>query len=155
MFAVNLKDILSRLATALWWGSLTSLGAWVVPTLFTRIPDKTLAGNVAGRLFTLQNYVALGCAWVILLALAYRRPVENEDGEWIKPKMGKWTQYHIGLVALAAIAALLIEYVATPHIMARDNLGFWHPFASCLMLMEWLAVTALLLMSISASKSQT
>lgn len=140
----SLKTTLAGFATALWWGSLMSLGAWVVPTLFARIPDKTLAGNVAGRLFSLQNYVALACAWLVLLACANRGLVEQSDGSLSRQKMGRQKQHTMALVAVAASAALLIEYLAAPHIMARDNLAFWHPFASGLLLLEWLLVTVLL-----------
>lgn len=140
----SFRKILAGYATALWWGSLTALGAWIVPTLFTRIPDKTLAGNVAGRLFSLQNYVALACAWLVLLGCINHGMVEQADGSLHKKPMDKSKQYTIALVAVAAIAALLIQYLAIPHIMARDNLGFWHPFATGLLLLEWLVVTVLL-----------
>lgn len=121
-----------------------------MPTLFGRIPDKALAGNVAGRLFSLQNYVALGCAWLVLLACVNRGMVEQADGSLVKQSMGKSQQYTIALVAVAASAVLLIQYLAIPHIMARDNLGFWHPFASGLMLLEWLVVTVLLFRRLKA-----
>lgn len=146
--------MLAGYATALWWGSLTALGAWVVPTLFARIPDKTLAGNVAGRLFSMQNYVALACAWLVLLGCINRGMVEQADGSLVRQKMGRQQQYTIALVAVAAAAALLIEYAAAPHIMAREHLAFWHPFASGLLLLEWLLVTALLWRQLTGLSAQ-
>lgn len=56
------------------------LGYVVVPTLFQMLPDRQLAGIVAGRLFTLLAYIGIVCAVYLLVyqfqqfgKAAYRR----------------------------------------------------------------------------------
>jgi hypothetical protein len=56
-----------RLLLVLWAGSLWSLAAWVAPTLFYMQSDRHLAGQLAGRLFSIETYVGIAVA---LLALA-------------------------------------------------------------------------------------
>lgn len=42
------------------------LGYVVVPTLFQMLPDRQLAGIVAGQLFTLLAYIGISCALYLL-----------------------------------------------------------------------------------------
>ena len=65
----NLTSKLSIFTAALWWGSLTTLGFFVVPMLFQHLPTKALAGNMAARLFEVQTWVSVGCGLVLLLIL--------------------------------------------------------------------------------------
>ena len=43
------------------------LGYVVVPTLFKIMPDRQLAGMVAGQLFTLLAYIGIACALYLLV----------------------------------------------------------------------------------------
>lgn len=43
------------------------LGYVVVPTLFKLLPDRQLAGIVAGHLFTLLAYIGIACALYLLV----------------------------------------------------------------------------------------
>ena len=52
---------------ALWWGSLATLGALVVPLLFVHLPTPALAGSMAARLFAAQTWVSVACAVLLLL----------------------------------------------------------------------------------------
>ena len=45
---------------ALWWGSLTTLGALVVPLLFVHLPSPALAGGMAAKLFAAQTWLSTG-----------------------------------------------------------------------------------------------
>ncbi|MES1982520.1 MAG: DUF4149 domain-containing protein [Pseudomonadota bacterium] len=64
-FAANL----SALAVTIWVGGLLAIGYIAVPVLFKTIPDKQLAGMVAGDLFSLMGNVGMVCA---VYLLAYR-----------------------------------------------------------------------------------
>jgi hypothetical protein len=51
-----------RLLLVLWAGSLWSVGLWVAPTLFFAQSDRHLAGMLAGRIFTVEAYLAVAVA---------------------------------------------------------------------------------------------
>ena len=51
-----------RVLLVLWAGSLWSVGLWVAPTLFFAQSDRHLAGMLAGRIFTVEAYLAAAVA---------------------------------------------------------------------------------------------
>jgi hypothetical protein len=57
----------AALSVALWVGGMWTLGYVVVPTLFKVLPDRQLAGMVAGQLFTLLAYIGIACALYLLI----------------------------------------------------------------------------------------
>jgi hypothetical protein len=61
---------IALLAITLWVGSLWSVGFLSVPVLFQNLPDKMLAGMLAGKMFTLVAYVGMACAAYLLAYLA-------------------------------------------------------------------------------------
>jgi len=58
---------LVSLSITLWVGGMWLLGFVVVPALFEWLPDRQLAGMVAGRLFTLQALIGIVCALYLLV----------------------------------------------------------------------------------------
>jgi hypothetical protein len=56
-----------RLLLTIWVGSLLSVGYLAVPVAFATIGDTVLAGNYAGKLFTIVNYLSIGSAMVLLI----------------------------------------------------------------------------------------
>lgn len=70
MIASNKSDLPGHLATlssTLWVGGMWMLGYVVVPALFKLLPDRQLAGMVAGHLFTLLAYIGIVCALYLLV----------------------------------------------------------------------------------------
>lgn len=63
----NLPRHLADLSIALWVGGMWMLGYVVVPMLFKLLPDRMLAGRVAGELFTLLAFIGIACALYLLL----------------------------------------------------------------------------------------
>jgi hypothetical protein len=59
---------LQTLIVTLWVGSLWTTGLLTAPALFRFLPDRMLAGAVAGRFFTVVAFIGLGCA-VCVIAL--------------------------------------------------------------------------------------
>lgn len=57
-----------RILMTIWIGSLWTVGYVVTPTLFEMLEDRSLAGMVAGRLFTIESYIGLACGAVLLLS---------------------------------------------------------------------------------------
>jgi hypothetical protein len=69
MIASRLRILL----VTLWVGSLWTIGYIVAPILFRTLPDRSLAGLVAGSLFRVEAWLALACAGMLLL-LHYAYP---------------------------------------------------------------------------------
>ena len=84
---------LEQLLIVVWLGSLWTVGYLVAPVLFATLPERALAGQVAGRLFTLVAWLGLGCG-AALLALALWR--------WRR------AQASLTLVLLPALMLLLV-----------------------------------------------
>ena len=122
---------------ALWWGSLTTVGFMVVPMLFVHLETPAIAGQVAGKLFSAQTWLALACG--VLLLLAAKRQILSQ------------VQAPSPWVIAGMLLALLIELAVKPHIMARDNLALWHNLGSAFYVLQWLCAGKVLLSLCPAS----
>ena len=125
---------LPAFVSALWWGSLTTVGALVVPLLFAHLPTPAMAGAMAARLFAAQTWVSVGCGLVLLLIS--------------RPK-GAVTQYPWARAAMVFILggmllALLSQFAVAPRIVARQDLRLWHSVGSVLYLAQWGCAAAVL-----------
>ena len=125
---------MSTLLAALWWGCMTGLGFIAVPMVFANLPSTALAGPVAARLFTAQSWVSLACG-LLLLILLKGPAAEGRDDR---------ARTTLGLVMAGMLLALLIEYVAAPHIRARENLALWHGAGTAMYALQWLCAVAVL-----------
>jgi hypothetical protein len=65
----NIPNYLASLCTVFWVGGIWAVGYLAVPVLFQSMPDRQLAGLLAGKMFTWIAYVGIGCA---LYLLAYQ-----------------------------------------------------------------------------------
>ncbi len=113
---------------ALWWGSLTALGAWVVPTLFAQLSSRVLAGSVAAALFGVQAKATLVLGAGLLFA-------SNARGAVSVPSAAAPAR---GFVLAGMILALLLEFAVAPRILARIDLPLWHALGSVMLLGQWL-----------------
>ncbi len=130
---------LGLFAAALWWGSLTAIGAWAVPLLFVHLPTPSLAGQTAARLFTAQTWVALGCG-AVLMAVA-RQSAAREERE-ASPMA--WANGALAWVVAGVLLALLSEFAVAPRIVARENLRLWHSLGSAMFALQWVCAGAAL-----------
>jgi Domain of unknown function (DUF4149) len=115
---------------ALWWASLTTVGFMVVPMLFMHLETPAIAGQMAGKLFSAQTWLAVACGILLLLA-AKRQNLDKAHAP------SPW-------VIAGMLLALLIELAVKPHIMARDNLALWHNLGSAFYVLQWLCAGKLL-----------
>ena len=129
-----MKDRIALMLAALWWGSLTAIGFLVVPMLFAKLGNPSVAGNFAGQLFAAQSWVAIGCGLALLI---HFRAKADE-------RMDEPVRIAIFLVLAALLLALLQEYAVAPRILARDNLKLWHSVGSGMYLGQWLCAGVLL-----------
>lgn len=61
-----------RLLLTLWIGALWAIGYLAVPILFAMLDDRMLAGQLAGRMFTLVSFLGLFCGGLLLLGTLLR-----------------------------------------------------------------------------------
>jgi len=59
-------DGMALLAVTAWVGGLWGIGYVAVPVLFQILPDRMLAGMLAGKIFTLVAYIGIACACYLL-----------------------------------------------------------------------------------------
>ncbi|MGE8321252.1 MAG: DUF4149 domain-containing protein [Comamonas sp.] len=121
------------LASALWWGSLSTTGFLVVPLLFAHLPSAAMAGSMAARLFAAQTWVSVVCGMLMLVFRPNRG--QSIDGK---------AQAAIFLILSGLLLALLGEFAVAPRIVARENLKLWHSVGSVMYLGQWLCAGALL-----------
>lgn len=57
------------LLVTLWAGSLWTVGYLAAPVLFASLPDRSMAGSIAGMLFRAQAWLSLACGLFLLLLL--------------------------------------------------------------------------------------
>lgn len=128
-----MRGRLPVLASALWWGSLSTTGFLVVPLLFAHLPSAAMAGSMAAKLFTAQTWVSVVCGMLLLVFRPNR-------GQALDSK----AQTAILLVVSGLLLALLGEFAVAPRIVARDNLKLWHSVGSAMYLLQWLCAGILL-----------
>ena len=127
-----MKQRLSLLLAALWWGSLTGLGFVVVPMLFAHLGSAAAAGAMAAKLFTAQTWLSTGCTLLLLL-------VFNKKDE---PALAPYAQAAMKFVVAGLLLAVLVEFGVAPHIVSAradgGNLKLWHGLGSAMCLAQWL-----------------
>ena len=116
---------------ALWWGSLSAVGFWVVPLLFKHLPSPAMAGAMAAQLFTAQTWVALVCGWLLLLAARGKQDADQPQ------TLATAAKSALMFIAAGMLLAALSEFVVAPRIIARENLKFWHAVGSGMYLLQW------------------
>ncbi|MDD2924945.1 DUF4149 domain-containing protein [Rhodoferax sp.] len=112
---------------AFWWGSLTTVGFYVVPMLFAHLPTPALAGNMAAKLFAAQTWVALVCGLLLLMNGRQNQPSAQTE------------QSRVAIIFIVSgmLLALLSEFAVAPRIIARENLRLWHSIGTLLYALQW------------------
>ena len=123
----SLLPKLSVWIAALWWGSLTTVGFYVVPMLFANLPSPAIAGNMAAKLFTAQTWMAVVCGLLLLLVSRSNQPLAQVER----------AQAAIVFIVLGMLLALLSEFAVAPRIVARQNLPLWHSVGMGLYIAQW------------------
>ncbi len=126
------------LLAALWWGSLSALGALVVPLLFQTLGSPQAAGAMAAKLFAAQTWLSIGCAMVLLLLLNQK----DEAAPHLESKaLMPW-------VVAGLLLAVLVEFGVSPRIVTAratgGDLKLWHGLGSAMYLGQWLSATLVL-----------
>lgn len=148
-------DALQSVAAALWVGGMWVAGYVAAPVLFAVIPDRMLAGTVAGRLFSSVAWIGIACAACLLIlnllryrADAWRQPVFRVvllmlvlvcAGEFgVQPVLA-------GLRAQALPQAVMESAL-------RDRFAAWHAVSGLIYIAQSLLGLALVVLSNRATR---
>ena len=129
-----------RILLTLWVGGMWAVGYIVAPTLFNML-EKSIAGNVAGQLFTIMSYVGLVCGSLLIIGTVNR--------------LGAQVTQHWVFWALIVMVLLVIigQFILQPMMaelkasgitdLNRSEFGKLHGIASVLFLINSLLGLAL------------
>lgn len=138
----RLADYLFAILIAMWVGALWAIGFMAAPVLFRQLADRTLAGAIAGKLFTIVAWLGIGSALYALLYLMMREGIGvlRSAVFWIVLVMLVLTL--VGQFGVTPIMEGLKSQGVSRDIMAgvlRDRFMMWHGISSVL----YLAVSVL------------
>jgi hypothetical protein len=144
---------LQSLTVTLWVGVLWAVGLMVAPTLFQFVPDRVLAGSIAGRLFTYTALIGLACgAYLMLFRLArFGSHALRHAFFWVALAMVILTL--VGQFGVQPILEGLREQVLPRQVMEgvlRNRFAAWHGVASVLYVIECALGAALVLLQARA-----
>ena len=143
------------LCLTLWAGALWTVGFMVAPTLFATLSDRTLAGELAGRLFALTGWTGLGCGAYLLIYLlmcdgwrAWRSaPL------WLVLGMLACTlASQFGIQPLLASLKAQVWPREVVESVVRDRFATWHGISSIVYVIQSLLAVALVLLARPASR---
>jgi len=126
-------DKLALISMTLWVGALWAIGYIAAPTLFYHLPDRQLAGSLAGQMFTLVAYIGMACGAYLLL-----NRVTKFGGQAFKQGFF-WLVLLMLLLTLAGhfgIAPIIAQLKADAlpadvmHSVFADRFATWHGVAS-------------------------
>ena len=132
-----------------WVGGLWAIGYLAAPTLFHYLPDRALAGTLAGHLFAYLAYTGLVCG---LYLIVYRL---------VTMGLGAFRQGFFWTVILMLVLTLAGQFGVQPLLSAlkqqafprqvmeslfRDRFVMWHGVASILFLLQSLLGLGLVLL---------
>lgn len=132
-------DHLAVIVVTLWVGAMWTVGYVVAPTLFGMLPDRALAGNVAGRLFSIVGWLGMGSAVYLLILIAWRagRRAFRDVLFWLIVSMLFLTV--VGQLGIQPLMAELKANALPAEVMdsaLRDRFATWHGVSSVLYLIQ-------------------
>lgn len=135
----RIADALHSIAVTLWVGGMWAIGFVVAPVLFARLPERTLAGLIAGKFFTLVAYIGIACAvYLLLYRLARFGAAGLRHGVfWIVLLM--LALVLAGEFGVQPILASLKTQALPREVMEsvfRDRFSTWHGVASVLYVIQ-------------------
>ena len=145
----KLASALYSIAVAAWVGSLLAIGFIAAPVLFTQLADRSVAGNLAGGMFSVTAWVGLACgAYLILFVLFAKGWRAIRSGVfWIVVLMIALTV--AGHFGVQPILAQLQADALPRRVMEsalRDRFTTWHGVSSALYLVQSLLGIALVIL---------
>ena len=101
------------LVTALWAGSIWTVGYLVAPTLFATLADRVLAGTIAASIFRNAAWLSVVCAALMLSLLMGAKELDAKKRRTL-----------LGLVGAMLVCTLVVNLVLQPQMAAlREAAG--------------------------------
>jgi len=143
----NFADALQAIAATLWVGGLWVIGFAVAPVLFSILPDRALAGLLAGKLFGLMAWIGIGCAsYLIFFRFArYGAAALRQSVLWVVLLMLGLAC--VGEFGVQPVMAALKEQALPALVMEsrfRDRFATWHALSTSLYVLQSLLGLALI-----------
>ncbi len=79
MFGIMAR--IENLILTVWVGGLISIGYVAVPVLFKTLEDRSMAGDIAGTMFTVVSVIGAVCGFILLLSM-WRHLGKNKFKHW-------------------------------------------------------------------------
>jgi len=141
-------DGIAILVSAAWVGGMCVVGYLVTPVLFQGIPDKALAGVVAGKIFSVMAIIGMVCAIYLLL---YQFSQQGKQALrqvvfWLVLVMLLLTL--LGYFGIQPLLADLKTQALPAYVMESafaERFRFWHGASSVIFLIQSLLGAGLLL----------
>ncbi len=145
----GLASALYSVAIAVWVGGMLAIGFIAAPVLFGQLADRSVAGNLAGSMFTVVSWVGLVCGGYLILFVAFmqRRGAIRSTVFWIVLLMLILTV--IGHFGVQPVMAQLQADALPSRIMEsalRDRFTTWHRLSTALYLIQVLLGIALVVL---------
>jgi len=104
----------ARAITALWVGSLWTVGYLVAPTLFATLTDRAQAGTIAGSMFRVEAWLSISCAVLLTVLL-----------KACAPAVSSRQRIRVSVLILSMLAATLVSHFGLQPLMAamRETAG--------------------------------
>jgi hypothetical protein len=131
-------DKLALITVTLWVGALWAIGAIAAPTLFNILPERHLAGMLAGKMFTVVAYIGIGSAFYLLIHRVIRFGVTafKQGFTWAVIAMLLLTLAgHFGIQPVIASINAQAPADVMQSVFA-DRFKAWHGIASIAYLIE-------------------
>ena len=145
----SIADALQSIVVALWAGGLWVVGFVVAPLLFSRLPDRALAGLLAGRLFTLVAWGGIACAAYLLLLRLTRHGAACFKQGFFWAVLAMLALVLAGLFGVQPILEGLRAQAPAKEAVEgvlRDRFVTWHGVASVLYIIESVLAAALVVL---------
>ncbi|MDR2689094.1 MAG: DUF4149 domain-containing protein [Azoarcus sp.] len=144
----SLAAVFARLLTTLWVGGMWSIGYIATPALFAMLDDRMLAGNIAGRLFTIIAWIGMGTAAYLLAFMAVRQGRAALRNKLFWGVVAMFACVAVGYFGLQAAMAALKAEASSMDVMEsamRERFAMLHGVSSVIYLVQsalgaWLAV---------------
>ncbi len=148
-----LLTLARTLLVTLWAGSLWTVGYLAAPLLFLTLPDRMLAGTIAGTLFRAEAWVSLVCG-ILLLAIFRADSYLSSRNTLTRLVIGMLLCVLIGYFGLQPFMAEIRQAAAQAGGVMdeamRSRFGMLHGVASVIYLLQSLLAVALVWRSRSA-----
>lgn len=138
------------LIATLWAGSLWTIGYLVAPTLFATLPDRVLAGSIAGSLFRIEAWLSVVCAAVLFVLIRSATVSDyaktRQHLTWLVTGMLACTL--LGYFGLQPFMSALREAAGAAGVMdsgAKTQFGILHGVSSAFYLVQSLLAIGLVL----------